>query len=133
MVDECDRGSPPQRGRGSGESGCPQGPALPPAQPRRTAAASRAAAAGNRESPRKISRTRQAGRGRRKADRRSGAATGWAEEELDQLLQATIFRRIGWRAATARPKAQEQTETGCTARTPGPSSTTGSLVGGERR
>src|ERR1017187_6555957 len=128
MVDECDSGSPPQRGRGSGESGCPQGTALPPAQPRRTAAASRAAAAGDREPPRPISRARQADRGRRKADRRFGAATGWAEEELDQLLQATIFRWIGRRAKTARPKAQEQAETGCPARTPGPSSTTGSFV-----
>src|ERR1700686_1141432 len=68
-----------------------------PAQGQRQArGAKRGAAAGDRESPRPISRTREADRGRRKADRRSGAATGWAEEELNQLLKAPIFRRIGW-------------------------------------
>src|ERR1700691_4907746 len=130
-VDECDRGSPPQRGRSSGESGCPQGPALPPAQPRRIAAASRAAAAGDRESPRSISRTRKADRGCRKTNLRSGATTGGAEKKFDQLLQTAFFRRIGWSTAAARPQAQEQAETGRPAWAPWTSSTIGSHHRGE--
>src|ERR1035437_8316449 len=73
-------------------------------------------------------------RGRRKADRGFGAATGGAEKELDQFLQTTFFRRIGWRAETSRPKEQEQeqAEAGWPTRTPGASPTIGSLRRGER-
>src|SRR5664280_1603175 len=77
-------------------------------------------------------RTRKVDRGRRKADRGFGAATGGAEKELDQFLQTTFFRRIGWRAETSRPKEQEQAEAGWPTRTPGASPTIGSLRRGER-
>src|ERR1019366_1030691 len=57
---------------------------------------------------------------------------GRAEKELDQLLQTTFFGRPSRRAEAARPKAQKQTETGRPTRTPGTSSTLGSLGGSER-
>src|ERR1017187_5512565 len=56
----------------------------------------------------------------------------YRKEDLHQLLQATFLRRTGRRAETARPKAQEQAQAGCPARTSGASSTLGSLGRSER-
>jgi hypothetical protein len=68
----------------------------------------------------------------RKADRGFGAGTDGAEKELDQLLQTTIFTRIGWRAETTRPKALGQTEAGWPTGTLRASPTISSRSRGER-
>src|SRR5256884_8922192 len=66
--------------------------------------------------------TRKANHRTRKANHRLGTTARPAQEDLHKLFQAPFLRWFGRRAKTARPHAQEPTETRRPARTPRPSS-----------
>src|SRR6266550_3722384 len=68
----------------------------------------------------------------RKANHRLGTTARPAQEELHKLFQAPFLRWFGRRAKTARPQAQEPTETRRPARTPRASSPPDSHGRGER-
>src|SRR6266699_1098292 len=67
-----------------------------------------------------------------KANHRLGTTARPAQEELHKLFQAPFLRWFGRRAKTARPQAQEPTETRRPARTPRASSPPDSHGRGER-
>src|SRR5437016_14007219 len=77
-------------------------------------------------------RTRKANHRTRKANHRLGTTARPAQEELHKLFQAPFLRWFGRRAKTARPQAQEPTETRRPARTPRASSPPDSHGRGER-
>src|SRR5207302_1319045 len=76
--------------------------------------------------------TRKANHRTRKANHRLGTTARPAQEELHKLFQAPFVRWFGRRAKTARPQAQEPTETRRPARTPRASSPPDSHGRGER-
>src|SRR5439155_1480215 len=76
--------------------------------------------------------TRKANHRTRKANHRLGTTARPAQEELHKLFQAPFLRWFGRRAKTARPQAQEPTETRRPARTPRASSPPDSHGRGER-